>query len=228
MMSASNFDFRKVKKIPQKQKDIVYGYIKQMQRILFPNAKDNPYFNINQLIQDMCLLYLHSFKDRWSINKKREFNYIAKEHGKWCHIFGEKIIERGIDNEYEWKIEAKGAWTGRMGIIDDTDHEGVSSVTDGQSTFSNNYVICMGSNTDRDTWFGSAYGKILPFGFFHCEDNVTITINYDDNTVTFHSLRYNKTHVEEMKPTINCVRLIVELTLGHTASSGDSATMTIL
>ena len=47
-------DFKKVKRTGQRDKDIVYGYIKQMQ-LMFP--EDNTYFTIVQLIQDLCLLY---------------------------------------------------------------------------------------------------------------------------------------------------------------------------
>ena len=47
-------DFKQVKQSNQRDKDIVYGYMKQIQ-CLFPG--DNPYFTIVQLIQDLCLLY---------------------------------------------------------------------------------------------------------------------------------------------------------------------------
>ena len=50
----SDVDFKQVKRINQRNKDIVYGYIKQFQQ-LFP--EDNPYYTIVQLIQDICLLY---------------------------------------------------------------------------------------------------------------------------------------------------------------------------
>ena len=56
----SRMDLRKVKKIRQRDKDIVYGYIKIAQ-LLFRDAPDNPYYIINQLIQDLCLLYFHLF-----------------------------------------------------------------------------------------------------------------------------------------------------------------------
>ena len=50
----SAIDFKRVRKIPQKYKDIVHGYIKRVQ-VIFP--EDNPYFTIVELIQDLCLLY---------------------------------------------------------------------------------------------------------------------------------------------------------------------------
>ena len=48
-------DLKQVKRISQREKDIVYGYIKQIQSIFPYNI--NPYYIIVQLIQDLCLLY---------------------------------------------------------------------------------------------------------------------------------------------------------------------------
>ena len=46
-------DFKIVKEIQQKDKDIVYEYMRMMQE-MFPS--DNAYFTIVQLIQHLCLL----------------------------------------------------------------------------------------------------------------------------------------------------------------------------
>ena len=51
---------KQIKKISQRDKDIVYGYIKMIQSI-FP--EDIPYFTIVQLIQDLCLLYFSVIMD---------------------------------------------------------------------------------------------------------------------------------------------------------------------
>ena len=53
-------DLRLVKTIGQREKDTVYGYIKPIQA-MFP--LDNPYFTIDQLIQDLCLLYYRTVID---------------------------------------------------------------------------------------------------------------------------------------------------------------------
>ena len=52
----AQIDFKKVAKIRQKDKDIVAGYIKEIQ-CLFPT--DNPYYIIATLIKHLCLLYFH-------------------------------------------------------------------------------------------------------------------------------------------------------------------------
>ena len=46
-------DFKRVKRIPMRYKDIVYGWIKQIQT-LFPS--EDPYFTTAQLIQDLSLI----------------------------------------------------------------------------------------------------------------------------------------------------------------------------
>ena len=53
-------DLKSVKRIRQRDKDIVHGYIKIIQS-LFVDMKDNPYYIINQWVQDICLLYFHAF-----------------------------------------------------------------------------------------------------------------------------------------------------------------------
>ena len=50
--------FQKVKACSQRDKDIVYGYIKIIQSIL-PHEQ-NSYFIIVQLIQNLILLYFHN------------------------------------------------------------------------------------------------------------------------------------------------------------------------
>ena len=54
-------DFRKAKYCNQRDKDTVYGYIKQIQAILPFEA--NSYFTIVQLIQDLILLYFYQILD---------------------------------------------------------------------------------------------------------------------------------------------------------------------
>ena len=211
LMMSGVVDLRTVKKIPQKQRDVVYGYIKEMQLILFPNSTNNPYFNVNQLIKDLCLLYLHVFTDRWDINKETVFKYVAKEHGAWYHIFGEEIVERDVINEYKWNIEIKGNYSGRLGIIDVTDDSAISSVKNGVDIHSNRYIICAGNDCDGVTWFGTSYGLGNDMeSLFNAEDIVTIAVNFMDNTVKFHGKSYDKSKVEKMKPTTNCIRVVAE------------------
>ena len=63
----SGTGFKKVRRIHQKDKDMVYGYIKSIQ-ILLP-SDTNSYYTIDQLIQDLCLLYFScvDFEDKYDI-----------------------------------------------------------------------------------------------------------------------------------------------------------------
>ena len=53
-------DLKKAKTVKQRDQDIVYGYIKLIQS-LFIDVSDNPYYIINQLIQNIILLYSRVF-----------------------------------------------------------------------------------------------------------------------------------------------------------------------
>ena len=57
----AHIDFQKVKKITQRNKDIVYGYIKRAGKMFL--SEENPYYTIVQLIQDICLLYYRPMID---------------------------------------------------------------------------------------------------------------------------------------------------------------------
>lgn len=52
-----------IDKIGQKDKDIVFGYIRRLKEELFSDMKDNPYYNIQQFLQNICLLYFHKSID---------------------------------------------------------------------------------------------------------------------------------------------------------------------
>ena len=205
-------DLRNVKRIDQHQKDIVYGYIKHHEAKFLSNES---YYSFDQLIQDLCLLYLHLFTERWDINKEREFEYIYEQHGDWYHIFGEEVIKRGVTNQYEWKIETKGRYDGRIGIIDESNSElgeGIASIKNGYSMFSHPNVVCAGCYN-----FSFCCGNVYVtmdmgdlFCFFSSNDILTIQINYDNNTITFHSQKKGTKHEEKLKSTTNCIRLIGE------------------
>ena len=91
-------DLRRVKHIAQKDKDIVYGYMKRMQS-MFPD--DMSYYTIGQLIQDLCLLYFH----------------IALESKILTYEEGMKLMEmvnnhRNIQCYNEWKLLFRGSRDG--------------------------------------------------------------------------------------------------------------------
>ena len=88
----SSVDFKKVRKFGQKDKDIVYGFLKRMQS-MFPT--DNPYYIIVQLIQDLILLYFGIVIDTKVLKdeEQRELFEMVNSHtnneynGDWKLIF---------------------------------------------------------------------------------------------------------------------------------------------
>ena len=75
----AHLDLKKAKKVPQTQKDIVYGYIRNLQSI-FP-FEQKPYFTIVQLIQDLILLYFHALIETEILTEDEQSTLIDMVHG---------------------------------------------------------------------------------------------------------------------------------------------------
>ena len=86
----ADFSFRKLKRVKQTDKDIVYGYIKGMQSLF---SEDNPYYTIVQLIQDLCLLYFHKIMETKILTDDEQEKLI-------------KMVENHTDNKFNgcWKL----------------------------------------------------------------------------------------------------------------------------
>ncbi len=84
-------EFKKIANIRQKDKDIVNGFIKEVQT-LFP--EDNPYYIIADLIKHLCLLYFHHKINSKLLTDEEQtiFMKLLRDNNKF-----------GFD-EYEWKL----------------------------------------------------------------------------------------------------------------------------
>ena len=91
-------ELKVVKTIGQKEKDIVYGYIKPIQAMFPP---DNPYFTIDQLIQDLCLLYYRTVIDTEILTNTEQTTLI-------------EMINNHTNNKYNphWKLLFRGSRDG--------------------------------------------------------------------------------------------------------------------
>ena len=80
----ADFNFNAIKQIRQRDKDIVYGYMKHIQSSLFSHFEENPYFTLIQLIQDLCLLYFHQVMDSkiLTLNEINTFMKLLKNNNK--------------------------------------------------------------------------------------------------------------------------------------------------
>ena len=89
----ATFDYKLIKRTSQRDKDIVYGFMKQMQSMF--TEIDNPYYTIVQLIQDLCLLYFHQTIDTNILTDDEQHKLIEmvnhhtnnKYDGEWRLLF---------------------------------------------------------------------------------------------------------------------------------------------
>ena len=91
-------NLRKVRKIGQTHKDLVYGYMKRMQ-LMF--ADEESYFTIAQLIKDLCLLYSHPAISSKILTQKESIKLL-------------KMVNhhRQIKSSNEWKLLFRGSRDG--------------------------------------------------------------------------------------------------------------------
>ena len=85
-------DLKQVKQVCQKDKKIVYGYIKMVQAML--PSEENPYYIIVQLIQDLILLCFHRLIDTRILTKDEQSklyemvnNYTNNKFGEWRLLY---------------------------------------------------------------------------------------------------------------------------------------------
>ena len=98
----ADLHFRKLRKISQREKDIVYGYMKQIQ-LIFP-FKDNPYYIIAQIIQDLCLLYFYTIMNTSILTDDEIDSFLA-------------LLRNNNKTElinFEWKIIYRKSIDGRL------------------------------------------------------------------------------------------------------------------
>ena len=105
-------DFKKVKNFRQRDKDIVYGFIKEIQSV-FP--KDNSYYNIHDLIKHLCLLYFHHIIDSKLLTdiEQETLMKLFRDHNKddfdqfhWQLIYRasrDGSTEKNAKEKYEYK-----------------------------------------------------------------------------------------------------------------------------
>lgn len=108
----AQFQFKKAENIRQKDKDIVYGFIRRVQD-LFP--KDNSYYIVSDLINHLCLLYFHHVieselltDDEQTIFMKllRDNDKLGFDEKEWKLIYRASengLNEKDAKSRYEYK-----------------------------------------------------------------------------------------------------------------------------
>ena len=100
-LTMAEADFKQVKSISQREKDIVYGYLKQIQSLL--PSESNSYYTIVQLIQDLILLYSRISIDTKILTDAEQVKLL------------EMVYNHLDNNKYprnEWKLLFRGSRDG--------------------------------------------------------------------------------------------------------------------
>ena len=94
----ADIQFKRVRKIKQKDKDIIYGFMKEIQAS-FPD--DGPYYAISPLIQDLCLLYFYTVPIDSTILTDEEKTKLLEMIENHRNMF-----------QYDWKLLFRGSRDG--------------------------------------------------------------------------------------------------------------------
>ena len=117
----ATIDLSVFKNIPQRQKDLIYGYIRKIQAI-FP--KDNTYYNIPDSVNYICALFYH-LKDKWdpkyigANHKLSNDGYSLTIGGGASSSYGTVIVKS--PEVYRWKFKihkapANSHWNLVLGV----------------------------------------------------------------------------------------------------------------
>ena len=163
---------------------------------------------IPEEIGNVCFDFYFMERDRFHVNDDIIFEYDSKVYKNDYNIMGQHRVVRGKENEYEWKLEISGTYSGRLGIIDDTNLAS-HNIDHGQDIGRNIDVVCVGGHGGR--YIGYVYGKpdTELKRFLHPDgDIITVAVSYINDTVTFKSQKNSKEIVRELREGINAVRFI--------------------
>eukprot|EP01084_Bolivina_argentea_P209042 356176_1 len=106
--------FHKLNNVNDKSKLIVYGYLREFQNDTFHEiCKVNPYYNIPEIIQNICVIYYHLY-DEWdsqyiaNVHTLNEENQCIEHTGrlKYESSFCSTIAHSDY-GEYHWKFKIK-------------------------------------------------------------------------------------------------------------------------
>ena len=184
-MSTLNFD--KLKHIEQSQKDIVYGYIHEVQ-LLLPN--DDSFYNIPSLVIFTCLAYYYpdeyftKYNENIEINDKKDTICSSDDDVTGTTAYGNIDIIGTKYFQYEWEFEiikmndyvAIGIDSSGKSYTEDQFHDGENTnlfyAYESDSPFGLKYTID-GSYT---------YGNVaLVVG-----DKIKMILNIKDKTLQYH------------------------------------------
>ena len=207
---SNKMNFEQIKSISKHTQYVAYGFIRRCQSLL---PADDAYFIIPSLVEYTILLFYNDF-ELFQFNQSKTFRYFHRSHGDYFKLFGTNLIERKYTNEYEWKIETNESFSGRFGVVNDTNNISTSpSIINGDCYWRHPDVINIGSERGghQGTEWGSGGGTDLDaFIAEYTKDIITINIDFVKDNISFTSNSHQRTITKKIKKGVESVRFVCE------------------
>lgn len=106
-------DLKSLRSVPQKQKDLIAGYLREYQSVLLKANDNNPYYNIPELLTFLTLSY-YVFTDYFDIISTKKVKLSNQDcsvtkinDGTWDNtVYGRQEIDPINDKrDYKWSIK---------------------------------------------------------------------------------------------------------------------------
>ena len=110
-----------LKSIDKRDEHLINGYIREHENNLFNDKKDNPYYNISGLINDLCLLFWYDLNEfdpnlcSKHIKVSDNGKTITSQDQTFTTCYGKKIISSTQNGTYIWTLQNISKNTGALG-----------------------------------------------------------------------------------------------------------------
>eukprot|EP01084_Bolivina_argentea_P024424 45511_1 len=209
-LKAKDIEIQKInQKLSEKDQEIEslkQGLNVQNNKIITMNKEINSINNIIDKLQqnhnDDNKECIEMNNDNFSVNGQKIFAYKQSTHQNKYIVTGATRIERKYVKQYVWVIETSESLQARFGIINDTNNE-TSKLETNQCIYGNSQCITAGT---KECTFAANTSS-----FVQKNDMVTITLDYENNKVSFSSTKSGKNSEHKLKSDVNTVRFIAEI-----------------
>ena len=104
--------YHQMKNIDVKDRDLINGYIRENEKNVFQDQKDNPYYNIPGLINYLCLSFWYDLNEfdpnlcGKTMEISEDCKLVSAINEEFSSCFGKKVIESTNNNAtYIWKFQ---------------------------------------------------------------------------------------------------------------------------
>eukprot|EP01083_Nonionella_stella_P119406 356897_1 len=155
-------------------------------------------------------IHFRTMADCFTVTDTAHFKYLYSEHGPCYHLFGYRLTRDDI-KEHCWKIETSAPFRGRCGIIDDSENNITSELEHGMNLWDHANNISVGAGFDGTNFRSNGWGELS--SFVRLQDILTIVLSFENNCISFESMKSKQKKTKPIKEKITAVRLIVEFRL---------------